>query len=103
VTAHGFNFGLKSVVTLSNLIKQAVNKNQDIAANAVLLAYERQHRKETRPLFLATHAVAKLYNSDKLPLKILRAGALHIGQRVKPFKRKLAGFLSEQSNSQGLT
>jgi ubiquinone biosynthesis UbiH/UbiF/VisC/COQ6 family hydroxylase len=102
VTAHGFNFGLKSVVSLTNAIQQASKKHQDIGAASVLMHYEQQHRKDTRPLFLATHAVAKLYNSDKLPLRLLRAGALRLGHRIKPFKRRVASFLSETS-TQGLT
>jgi ubiquinone biosynthesis UbiH/UbiF/VisC/COQ6 family hydroxylase len=102
VTAHGFNFGLKSVATLTNAIQEACKKHQDIGAASVLIHYEQQHNKATRPLFLATHAVAKLYNSDKLPVRLLRAGALRIGHRVKPFKRRIASFLSE-TTTQGLT
>jgi ubiquinone biosynthesis UbiH/UbiF/VisC/COQ6 family hydroxylase len=97
VTAHGFNFGLKSVVTLSNEIQAASKKHEDIGGASLLSRYEQQHRKDTRPLFMATHAVAKLYSSDKLPFKLIRTGAIRLGHRVKPFKRRIAKFLS-QSN-----
>jgi ubiquinone biosynthesis UbiH/UbiF/VisC/COQ6 family hydroxylase len=97
VTAHGFNFGLKSVVTLTNEIQAACKKHQDIGTASLLSRYEQQHRKDTRPLFIATHAVAKLYSSNKLPFKLIRTGAIRLGHRVKPFKRRIAKFLS-QSN-----
>ena len=102
VTAHGFNFGLKSVVTLANEIHLGSKKRVDIGSDQLLSRYELQHRKGTRPLFLATHAVAKLYSTDKMPLRLIRTGAIRLGQRVKPFKRRIAEFLAEK-NSQRLT
>lgn len=94
VTAHGFNFGLKSVATLSTEIKAALASGKDIASHSLLIRYEQTHRRETRPLFLATHAIAKIYASDSPPLRLLRAGILRIGNRISPFKRAVAGFLA---------
>ncbi len=95
VTAHGFNFGLKGIATLSAEIKAALASGKDIASNSLLLRYEQSHRRDTRPLFLATHAIAKLYASDSLPARLLRAGAIRIGSRITPFKRAVAGFLAD--------
>jgi len=95
VTAHGFNFGLKGIKTLSSEIKAAVMSDKDIAGNSLLLRYERTHRRDTRPLFVATHAIAKLYASDSPPARFLRASALRIGSRITPFKRAIAGFLAD--------
>ena len=95
VTAHGFNFGLRGIATLSGEIKAAQASGRDIAANSLLLRYERAHRRHTRPLFLATHAIAKLYGSDSPPARLLRAGALRMGNRITPFKRAVAGFLAD--------
>lgn len=94
VTAHGFNFGLKSVATLSAEIKAALASGKDIASHSLLIRYEQAHRRDTRPLFLATHAIAKIYASDSPPLRLLRAGVLRIGNRISPFKRAVAGFLA---------
>ncbi len=94
VTAHGFNFGLKGIATLSAEIKAAQAAGKDIAANRLLLRYEQAHRRHTRPLFLATHAIAKLYGNDSLPARILRTSALRIGSRITPFKRAVAGLLT---------
>jgi ubiquinone biosynthesis UbiH/UbiF/VisC/COQ6 family hydroxylase len=93
VTAHGFNFGLKGIATLSAEIKAALASGKDIASNSLLLRFEQVHRRDTRPLFLATHAIAKVYGSDSPPARLLRAGALRIGNRITPFKRAVAGLL----------
>lgn len=95
VTAHGFNFGLKGVATLSAEIKAAIAAGQDIAAENRLLRYEKTHRHDTRPLFIATHAIAKIYSSNSPPARFLRSSALRIGDRIAPFKRAVAGFLAD--------
>lgn len=95
VTAHGFNFGLKGIATLSAEIEAALASGKDIASNSILLRYEQAHRRDTRPLFIATHAIAKLYASDSPPARLLRAGAIRIGSRITPFKRAVAGFLAD--------
>ena len=93
VTAHGFNFGLKSIASLSANIKAALESGTDIASNKVLLAYERTHRRQTRPLFLATHAIANIYSNDSLPARFLRATTLRLGRRIPSLKRAVAEFL----------
>lgn len=95
VTAHGFNFGLKGIATLSDEIKAAIASDKDIAADSLLLRYEQKHRRDTRPLFIATHAIAKIYGSNSPPARLFRAGALRIGNRITPFKRAVAGFLAD--------
>jgi len=94
VTAHGFNFGLKSVASLSTEVLAAHAAGKDIGEKRLLLRYERAHRRHTRPLFMATHAIAKLYSSDSPPARLLRASALRVG-RLTPFKRAVAGFLAD--------
>jgi len=95
VTAHGFNFGLKGIATLSAEIKTAIALGKDIAGDSLLLRYEQKHRRDTRPLFIATHAIAKIYGNNSPPARLLRAGALRIGNRITPFKRAVAGFLAD--------
>lgn len=95
VTAHGFNFGLKGIATLSSEIKAALASGKDFTSNSLLLRYEKVHRRHTRPLFVATHAIAKLYASDSPPARLLRTGALRLGSRITPFKRAVAGFLAD--------
>lgn len=95
VTAHGFNFGLKGIATLSAEIKAAIASGKDIASNSLLKRYEQTHKRDTKPLFIATHAIAKVYGSNSPPARLLRAGALRLGNRLTPFKRAIAGFLAD--------
>ena len=95
VTAHGFNFGLKGAYTLASEIRAAHTNSTDIAATTLLVRYEQKHRFATRPLFLATHAIAKLYGNDTPPARLLRHASLRLGNGISPFKRAVAHMLTE--------
>lgn len=95
VTAHGFNFGLRGAAHLASLIQEAQLSGKEIADTRLLGRYARAHRLATRPLFLATHMIAKLYSDDTPPAKLLRTASLHIGNHVTPFKRAVAQMLTE--------
>ena len=95
VTAHGFNFGLRGADTLAAEIKAALLRGGNIAAPDLLGRYERKHRLSTRPLFIATHAIAKLYGDDTMPARLLRSLSLRIGNRIAPLKRAVANMLTE--------
>jgi ubiquinone biosynthesis UbiH/UbiF/VisC/COQ6 family hydroxylase len=94
VTAHGFNFGLLGVDTLSKAILRAHTAGTDIASSAVLEGYEKIHRRATRPLYLATQLVSTLYTNDSPPARLLRDTALRLGEALVPFKRAIAATLS---------
>ncbi len=94
VTAHGFNFGLLGVDTLSQVILKAHAAGADIAAPRMLEGYERTHRRATRPLYLATQLVSTLYTTDSPPARLLRDTALRLGEALIPFKRAIAATLS---------
>ena len=94
VTAHGFNFGLLGVETLSNAIHAAHAQGRDIASAPLLAQFEKTHRRATRPLYLATQLVSSLYTNDSTPARFLRDAALRLGEAVLPFKRAIAASLS---------
>ena len=94
VTAHGFNFGLLGIATLSEGIRNAQLAGSDIAARRLLQDYERAHRRATLPLYLATNLVARLYTEDAGPARLLRGAALRLAQNFPPFKRMVAASLS---------
>jgi len=95
VTAHGFNFGLRSVHTLASRLHDALARGEDFAARGVLDGYQREHRHRTRPLYLATNAIARLYCDDRPPARVLRNLALRAGQRFTPFRHALGSVLSD--------
>lgn len=95
VTAHGFNFGLQSAERLASRILAAHRAGRDIASPSLLSDYDRVHRMATWPLYQGTNIVASLYTDDRAPARFLRKAALHIADRVAPFKRAIAGHLTQ--------
>ncbi len=94
VTAHGFNLGLRSIENLSGAIQTALQQGQDMAAMPLLQAYQQKHRKATRGLFLATHALATLYIKDQPPARLLRHALVRLGESITPFKQAVAHSLT---------
>lgn len=99
VTAHGFNFGLHGVDLLSREILAAARAGTDIAASERLQRYEAAHRRATRPLYLATQAIATLYTDDRGPAKLLRRLMLDASSRIGPLRLAIATALSEDGLS----
>lgn len=98
VTAHGFNFGLRGAWSLARRIRAAQHAGEDIAAESLLEDWEREHRIATRPLYLATNAIARLYCDDSPPARLIRNVALRAGQRFTPFRRALTAAVSGSSD-----
>ncbi|WP_233888966.1 5-demethoxyubiquinol-8 5-hydroxylase UbiM [Paraburkholderia flagellata] len=94
VTAHGFNFGLLGVETLGNRIIEAKNSGGDIGALSILQRYETQHRRATRPLYLATRFITDVYTNNTAPAKLARDFMLRAASRLMPFRRAIAASLT---------
>lgn len=93
VTAHGFNFGLKSQEALGLEIRNALKHGQDIGNAQGLGRYERSHRLATLPLFLATNALATLFTDDSSPAKLARRIALRASNHLPFFKQLIVSQL----------
>ncbi len=97
VTAHGFNFGLRGIDTLSRLVRAAHAAQSDIASETLLNQYEKEHRRATRGLYLATQLVSTLYTNDSAPARLVREAALRVGDALLPFKKAIAASLTGQT------
>jgi 2-polyprenyl-6-methoxyphenol hydroxylase-like FAD-dependent oxidoreductase len=95
VTAHGYNFGLYGVDSLTRALRAARAGDRDIGAEAVLRHYEREHRSVTLPIFLGTNALVKLYTDDRRPARAVRRGLLRVANRLPPVKGWIARQLGE--------
>jgi len=95
VTAHGFNFGLSGACALARLIGRASARGADIASPHLLRRYYFEHRHATRPLFLATNAIARLYVAESLPARALRGALLRFASRTPPVGRLLSAALMQ--------
>lgn len=96
VTAHGFNFGLQGQARLAGLMLAAQARGEDIGGDALLRAYDRAHRRATRPLYEATNAIAALYTDERLPARVLREAALRVAAGVAPFRRAISSHLTQR-------
>ncbi len=99
VTAHGFNFGLHGVDLLAREILAATRAGTDIAAPERLQRFEAAHRRATRPLYLATQAIATLYTDDRGPARLVRRLVLDASSRIGPLRLAIATALSEEGLS----
>jgi len=95
VTAHGFNLGLRSQHTLTELIRDAHVAGKDIGASDLLKRYESKHRKVARPIYLGTNAIVKLFTNDMPLHKLARKVVLRVGNIFPPIKRAITHQLTE--------
>ena len=99
-TAHGFNFGLLGQGALANVLRRAVSTGRDVADPVSLQRYEAAHRAETRLFFLAAETIMRLYAAgDNLPARLLRDGALRMGN-LRPFRRALTARMRDPDRVQ---
>ena len=89
-TAHGFNVGLLGQDALARALRSAKDGGgKDPGDPASLRRYEAAHRAETRLFFTGAEAIMRLYAAgDSLPARMLRDGALRIGN-LPPFRAVL--------------
>jgi ubiquinone biosynthesis UbiH/UbiF/VisC/COQ6 family hydroxylase len=101
VTAHGFNLGLRGQDTLCKALEQASRSRGDIGAAPLLDRYQAAHRRDSRPLYLATNAIVRLYTDDRPLHRLLRSAGLRLADRVRPAKQLMLSALTETAPSQG--
>jgi ubiquinone biosynthesis UbiH/UbiF/VisC/COQ6 family hydroxylase len=94
VTAHGFNFGLVGVETLSKEIVEAKRSGVDIASEVVLGRYESRHRRATKPLYLATRFITDVFTNSTAPARVARDIMLRAASHFMPFRKAVAASLS---------
>jgi ubiquinone biosynthesis UbiH/UbiF/VisC/COQ6 family hydroxylase len=97
VTAHGFNFGLIGQDALASAIRNAHAVGRPFWSMRLLRAYERGHRRATRPLYVVTTLIASLYTDDSPPAKALRRAALRIARHAAPFRHAVSAGLTGEA------
>jgi ubiquinone biosynthesis UbiH/UbiF/VisC/COQ6 family hydroxylase len=99
VTAHGFNFGLNSIETLMKSIIKAQKKNLDIGGANVLGEYDRKHRIDTLPLYLATKGIVNLYTNDTIPALMARKALINLAEKMAPIKALMMNKLVDDGKN----
>ncbi len=96
VTAHGFNFGLRSIDILTQLITQNQSIGYDWAEAGILRRYHQELRLITRPLYLMTNAIAGLYTKTDMLSLVIRSGLIKAGNHLPLAKRLLTQKLLDR-------
>lgn len=95
VTAHGYNLGLRSAHLLATELQKQIMAGGDIAGTQALRRYNRKHRNASRPIYLGTNTLVKIYTQNSRPARFARKALLHLGNRLKPAKKLIMNQLTE--------
>lgn len=98
VTAHGFNLGLRGQDTLAKEIKSALARDSNFADTKVLENYQIKQRRISKPLYLATNGIVRLYTNYNYPAKFMRKAVLRLSNNIWPIKRAIINQLTEIKN-----
>jgi ubiquinone biosynthesis UbiH/UbiF/VisC/COQ6 family hydroxylase len=93
VTAHGFNFGLKGQALLAALLGDALRSRMPFTVEQALRRYAAAHRRETRPLYMATNTLTRLFTAEAAGSRIVRHGVIAAGARLAPVRMAMAAML----------
>lgn len=94
VTAHGFNLGLYGIDALARVTGAAHRAGRDVGALDVLLRYESEHHRATRPLYVGTNALVGLFTDTRGPARLARAAVLRLAERLPPLKSAITRRLT---------
>ncbi|MFO1329869.1 MAG: 5-demethoxyubiquinol-8 5-hydroxylase UbiM [Rubrivivax sp.] len=82
VTAHGWNFGLYGVEVLARELAAVKRRGGDLGELAPLLAYEREHRRTTLPVWVGTNAIVTLFTDERRLPRLARRAVLAVAERA---------------------
>ncbi|TFL20017.1 FAD-dependent monooxygenase [Jannaschia formosa] len=99
IAGQGLNLGFKDIAALSDVVREARRRGEDIGAPDVLARYQRWRRFDTAAMGVATDAVNRLFSNDNPLLRLGRdlgmglISATPIARRA--FIRQAAGLAGE--------
>lgn len=72
VAGQGFNLGMRDLFSLSTLVSQAFNEQQDIGEYTLLAQFEKQRTPDQQRIIQTTSGLISLFNCEYLPIQIAR-------------------------------
>ena len=99
VAGQGLNAGLRDVAALAQVLQEAAQRGEDIAAATVLERYQQWRRFDTTTLAMATDMTNRLFSNDNPLLRVARdlgMGAIgHMPALRRGFIREAAGLTGD--------
>lgn len=97
VTAHGYNFGLYGVASLTAALVAARRQGRDLGSFSALAPHEQQHRRETRLIYEGTNFVVGLFTDERPWALDLGRAVLHAAQRLGPLQDLITRRLTDET------
>ncbi len=90
LAGQGMNLGFRDVTCLRRVLRDARGRGSDVGAAHVLRRYERERRSESVLAARSFDTIERVFDSNILPLALLRGAALGLVDRLTPLKHALA-------------
>ena len=98
IAGQGFNFGLRDVAALAEVVTLAARRGEDIAAPLVLERYQQWRRFDTMLMAVGTDSVNRLFSNDNALLRGLRDLGMGAVSAIPALRR---GFMREAAGLTG--
>ena len=98
IAGQGFNFGLRDVAALAEVVTLAARRGEDIAAPLVLERYQQWRRFDTMLMAVGTDSVNRLFSNDNAILRGLRDLGMGAVSAIPALRR---GFMREAAGLTG--
>ncbi|WP_417605310.1 FAD-dependent monooxygenase [Oceanimonas baumannii] len=92
LAGQGVNLGFKDVAAISELVHQAVEQGEDIAAPDMLRRFERQRRPDNLLMQGAMDVFYQAFSNELPPLRLLRNLGLKAAEHSGPLKKQVMKY-----------
>ncbi|MCC5992597.1 MAG: FAD-dependent monooxygenase [Rhodobacteraceae bacterium] len=72
IAGQGFNFGLRDIAALAEVLIHSARRGEDIASPLVLARYQQWRRFDTMMMAVGTDSVNRLFSNDNSALRLIR-------------------------------
>jgi 2-octaprenyl-6-methoxyphenol hydroxylase len=87
IAGQGLNLGLRDVIALEALLREAVAAGEDPGGSALLARYQAMRRPANLLMLGATHALDRLFSTDNLLVRTIRDAGIAGVHRLPSLKR----------------
>ena len=98
IAGQGFNFGLRDVAALAEVLIEAKRRGEDIASPLVLERYQRWRRFDTMMMAVGTDGVNRLFSNDNTLMRAARDLGMGVISSVPALRRR---FIREAAGLTG--
>ncbi|WFE75165.1 FAD-dependent monooxygenase [Roseinatronobacter sp. S2] len=98
IAGQGFNFGLRDVAALAEVLILAARRGEDIASPIVLERYQQWRRFDTMMMAVGTDSVNRLFSNDSALMRGVRGLGMGVVQSLPGLRRR---FIREAAGLTG--